>query len=165
MLVGTTSVEKSEMISKMLTHKYGIKHEVLNAKYHEREAQIVLVAGQTHKNAHGNIVGNVTIATNMAGRGTDIKLAPDALFEVTSLGSGKYKLKRGGANSRSTPRTKKTNAPRRIRSVRTRKSPADCTSSAPSATPHGASTISCAAGPVGRAIQVLPASTFRCKTI
>jgi preprotein translocase subunit SecA len=73
-LVGTTSVENSEMLSNLLARKYGIKHEVLNAKQHEREASIVGVAGQTHKNAHGQIAGNVTIATNMAGRGTDIKL-------------------------------------------------------------------------------------------
>jgi len=73
-LVGTTSVEKSEMLSGMLTRKYGVQHEVLNAKQHEREAQIILLAGQQHKNQHGEIAGNVTIATNMAGRGTDIKL-------------------------------------------------------------------------------------------
>ncbi len=73
-LVGTTSVEKSEMLSNMLKRKYGVEHEVLNAKYHEREAQIVVKAGQNHLNAHGETVGNVTIATNMAGRGTDIKL-------------------------------------------------------------------------------------------
>jgi preprotein translocase subunit SecA len=77
-LVGTTSVEKSEVLSNKLKRKHGIEHEVLNAKFHEREAQIVLVAGQQHKNAHGATVGNVTIATNMAGRGTDIKLHPDA---------------------------------------------------------------------------------------
>jgi preprotein translocase subunit SecA len=63
-LVGTTSIENSETISEMLK-KRGIKHEVLNAKYHEREAEIIAQAGE--KNA-------VTIATNMAGRGTDIKL-------------------------------------------------------------------------------------------
>jgi preprotein translocase subunit SecA len=63
-LVGTTSVETSELLSRMLTRK-GISHQVLNAKLHAREAEIVKEAGQT---------GTVTIATNMAGRGTDIKL-------------------------------------------------------------------------------------------
>ncbi len=63
-LVGTTSIEKSEKISKMLERR-GVKHVVLNAKHHEREAEIVALAGQ--KDA-------VTIATNMAGRGTDIVL-------------------------------------------------------------------------------------------
>jgi len=63
-LVGTRSVEKSEYLSNMLKRK-GIKHEVLNAKYHEREAEIVAKAGQMEA---------VTIATNMAGRGTDIVL-------------------------------------------------------------------------------------------
>jgi preprotein translocase subunit SecA len=74
-LVGTTSVEKSEMLSQLLTRKHGIKHEVLNAKQHEREAHIVESAGQ---------LGAVMIATNMAGRGTDIKLGPlsrEALLE------------------------------------------------------------------------------------
>ncbi len=81
-LVGTTSVERSEMLSNLLKHRYGIEHEVLNAKHHEREAMIVAKAGQQHKNAHGEMVGNVTIATNMAGRGTDIKLAPETLYDV-----------------------------------------------------------------------------------
>jgi len=65
-LVGTTSIEKSERLSNMLK-RVGIKHEVLNAKHHEREAAIVAQAGQR---------GAVTIATNMAGRGTDIILGP-----------------------------------------------------------------------------------------
>ncbi len=94
-LVGTTSVEKSEMLSAMLKRKHGIEHEVLNAKQHEREAHIVALAGQTHANAHGEVVGNVTIATNMAGRGTDIKPAQETFYEIQSAdnGDGKYVLK------------------------------------------------------------------------
>jgi preprotein translocase subunit SecA len=65
-LIGTVSVDTSETLSKMLKRR-GLKHEVLNAKYHQREAEIVAQAGR---------VGAVTIATNMAGRGTDIKLDP-----------------------------------------------------------------------------------------
>jgi len=65
-LVGTTSIETSEMLSEML-NRAGIPHNTLNAKHHEREADIVKDAGQP---------GHVTIATNMAGRGTDIKLGP-----------------------------------------------------------------------------------------
>ncbi|CAN5539196.1 hypothetical protein BH09PLA1_BH09PLA1_20230 [soil metagenome] len=84
-LVGTTSVEKSEMLSDRLKRKYGIEHEVLNAKQHEREAHIIVKAGHQHKNMHGEMVGNVTIATNMAGRGTDIKLATETLFDVTDV--------------------------------------------------------------------------------
>ena len=83
-LVGTTSVEKSEMLSQMLKRKYGIDHEVLNAKNHEREAQIVAIAGQQHSDRHGELVGNVTIATNMAGRGTDIKPNPQTFYDLKS---------------------------------------------------------------------------------
>lgn len=75
-LVGTISIEKSEALSAALTKRYGLEHEVLNAKQHAREAQIVLKAGQQHKSRDGQARGNVTIATNMAGRGTDIKLGP-----------------------------------------------------------------------------------------
>ncbi|MGJ8454824.1 preprotein translocase subunit SecA [Pseudothermotoga sp. U03pept] len=71
-LIGTTSIEKSELLSSMLK-KMNIPHQVLNAKYHEKEAQIIALAGQK---------GAVTIATNMAGRGTDIKLGEG----VTELG-------------------------------------------------------------------------------
>lgn len=67
-LVGTTSVEVSELLSRMLKLK-GIQHNVLNAKQHQREAEIV---------AHAGIPKTVTIATNMAGRGTDIKLTPES---------------------------------------------------------------------------------------
>lgn len=73
-LVGTTSVEKSELISTMLK-KYNVPHQVLNAKYHEKEAEIVSLAGQK---------GAVTIATNMAGRGTDIVLG-DGVKELGGL--------------------------------------------------------------------------------
>ena len=69
-LVGTISIEKSELLSSMLKKK-GIAHEVLNAKQHEREAEIVAQAGK---------LGAVTIATNMAGRGTDIKLGGNAEY-------------------------------------------------------------------------------------
>ena len=73
-LVGTITIETSELLSRMLTRE-GIKHQVLNAKFHEQEAEIV---------AHAGEAGNVTIATNMAGRGTDIKL-DDVSKEVGGL--------------------------------------------------------------------------------
>ncbi|MDH7598776.1 MAG: preprotein translocase subunit SecA [Sedimentisphaerales bacterium] len=76
LLIGTISIEKSELLSEMLTRRYGIEHEVLNAKHHAREAAIVAKAGQQHIGRDGKVRGNVTIATNMAGRGTDIKLGP-----------------------------------------------------------------------------------------
>ncbi|MEK4244767.1 preprotein translocase subunit SecA [Psychrobacillus sp. FSL K6-2684] len=68
-LIGTVAIETSEIISKLLT-KHGIKHNVLNAKNHEHEAEIIATAGH---------LGSVTIATNMAGRGTDIKLGDGVL--------------------------------------------------------------------------------------
>ena len=79
-LVGTTSIEKSERLSELLKKK-GIKHVVLNAKYHEREAEIVAQAGRK---------GMVTIATNMAGRGTDILLGgnPEFMAKQESLKKG-----------------------------------------------------------------------------
>ena len=85
-LVGTVSIEVSEAISKLL-RKVGIEHEVLNAKHHEREAEIISNAGH---------FGAVTIATNMAGRGTDIKPAPETL-EVGGLfvlGTGRHDSRR-----------------------------------------------------------------------
>ena len=71
-LVGTTSIEKSEYLSQLLD-KAGVKHNVLNARQHEQEAQIVADAGK---------LGAVTIATNMAGRGTDIKLGGNVEFKI-----------------------------------------------------------------------------------
>ena len=73
-LVGTTSVEKSEYLSRLLA-KEGIRHEVLNAKNHAREAAIVAQAGRK---------GAVTVATNMAGRGTDIMLGGNAEFTAVA---------------------------------------------------------------------------------
>ncbi|KPQ15362.1 MAG: preprotein translocase subunit SecA [Rhodobacteraceae bacterium HLUCCO18] len=71
-LVGTTSIDKSEMLSQLLT-KAGLPHNVLNARQHEQEAQIVADAGK---------LGAITIATNMAGRGTDIKLGGNVEFKI-----------------------------------------------------------------------------------
>lgn len=78
-LVGTTSIEKSELISRMLKKK-GIPHNVLNAKYHDKEAEIVAQAGR---------IGAVTIATNMAGRGTDIVLGGNPEFLAREILNGK----------------------------------------------------------------------------
>ena len=85
-LVGTVAIENSELISEMLTKK-GIKHEVLNAKNHAREAEIISHAGE--KNA-------VTIATNMAGRGTDIKLTDEtkALGGLYVIGTERHESRR-----------------------------------------------------------------------
>ena len=85
-LIGTTSVEKSEVMSALLQQD-GIPHQVLNAKNHEKEAEIVAGAGQK---------GSVTIATNMAGRGTDIKLGPDvpALGGLAILGTERHEARR-----------------------------------------------------------------------
>jgi len=80
-LVGTTSVEKSELVANMLAKKHGVRHNVLNAKQHEKEAGIIEDAG---------VLGAVTIATNMAGRGTDIKLG-----KVTREALLEHWLKRG----------------------------------------------------------------------
>jgi preprotein translocase subunit SecA len=74
-LVGTASVEASETLARLFT-RAGLKHSVLNAKYHQREAEIVAGAGQP---------GAITIATNMAGRGTDIKLGPDITDSKPSM--------------------------------------------------------------------------------
>ncbi len=82
MLVGTTSVEKSERLSKLL-EKMRVSHQVLNAKQHEREAEIVAQAGR---------VGAVTIATNMAGRGTDIILGGNPEFLAKDIIKRKFKV-------------------------------------------------------------------------
>jgi len=88
-LVGTTSVSRSEMISEMLKRKHGVKHEVLNAKQHQREGEIIIGAGS---------LGSVMIATNMAGRGTDIKLGSFTRQELVE-----HWLRRGICSRRLTP--------------------------------------------------------------
>ena len=110
----------------------GLAHNVLNAKYHQREAEIVAGAGQP---------GAITIATNMAGRGTDIKLGAGVTESKPSSGEGS----------------------RRQGRRRARRS-AGCTSSAPSATSRGASTGSCAAAPAARAIRARRSSSCRSRT-
>ena len=89
-LVGTTSVEISELLSKMLNMRK-IDHEVLNAKQHQKEASIVAKAGQST-----NGLGAVTIATNMAGRGTDIKLSPEvkAAGGLAIIGTERHESRR-----------------------------------------------------------------------
>ncbi|MCL2577795.1 MAG: preprotein translocase subunit SecA [Defluviitaleaceae bacterium] len=85
-LVGTVSIEKSELVSELLKKK-GVPHEVLNAKHHEREAEIIAMAGQA---------GHVTIATNMAGRGTDIMLGDGVvgLGGLKVIGSERHESRR-----------------------------------------------------------------------
>lgn len=87
-LVGTTSIEKSEKLSQLLT-KNSLKHSVLNARYHEQEAHIIAQAG---------IPGKITIATNMAGRGTDIQLGGNAKMlakmELKNLNQGKETIQK-----------------------------------------------------------------------
>ena len=89
-LVGTTSVEISELLSKMLSMRK-IPHQVLNAKLHQKEADIVALAGQST-----NGLGAVTIATNMAGRGTDIKLSPEvkAAGGLAIIGTERHESRR-----------------------------------------------------------------------
>ena len=166
-LVGTISIEKSELLSKMLRRR-GIAHEVLNAKYHEKEAQIVAQAGH---------FGAVTIATNMAGRGTDIVLGGNAEY------AAKDQLRREGMSEEmileatgfgetddqqildalpSFWQNLKRNLPLRPKRSKRR---AAYTSSAPSGTNPAGLTISCAAAPAVRATRAPPASTCRWKTI
>ncbi|MCE5301154.1 MAG: preprotein translocase subunit SecA [Spirochaetia bacterium] len=85
-LIGTTSIEKNELLSSMLVRR-GIKHELLNAKNHEREAEIVALAGQP---------AAVTVATNMAGRGTDIVLGPGVkeLGGLYVIGTARHESRR-----------------------------------------------------------------------
>src|ERR1700759_2359623 len=142
-LVGTTSVEKSEILSKMLKRR-GVPHEVLNAKYHEREATIVAQAGRR---------GAVTVATNMAGRGTDIMLGGNPEF-IADL-----ELHQRGLSPVDTPEDYEAAWPEAVA-----KAKAAVACSAPSGTSRGGSTTSCAAAPASRATRASPGSTCRWKT-
>ena len=161
-LVGTISVEKSERLSALLK-RTGVKHEVLNAKNHEREASIVAQAGRK---------GAVTVSTNMAGRGTDILLGGNPEFmakeALRKQGKDPDSLQIAPSERRSAP-----NGTTPFRNTKTKPMPntrkwsrsAACTFSVPSGTNRGASITSFVAAPAARAIPVARASTFRCRTI
>ncbi len=141
MLVGTISIEKSELVSNELT-KAGIKHNVLNAKFHANEAAIVAQAGYP---------AAVTIATNMAGRGTDIVLGGSWQAEVAAL-----------ENPTAEQIEKKLKPTGRYVTMRYWKQVA-CISSVPSVTNPVVSITSCAVVLVVRGMLVLPVSTCRWK--
>ena len=148
-LVGTTSIENSELLSDLL-QKDKLPHQVLNAKQHAREAEIVAEAGRP---------GMITIATNMAGRGTDIVLGgniekpSNAIRDDESLTAEEKARPHGGAQGANGRRCMIRCWP-----------PAACTSSVPNATSRAASTISCAAVPDARAIRAHRASIWRWTT-
>ena len=170
MLVGTVSIEKSEHLSKLL-RKAGVPHNVLNAKHHEKEAEIVAQAGK---------FGAVTIATNMAGRGTDIMLGGNAEYlakadlrkagfseEVIAEATGYAETEdeeilkaRALFAERMAEHKKSIDAEAATACAR----PAACISSAPSGTSPAASTTSCAAAPAVRATPARAAFTSRSRT-
>ena len=154
-LVGTVSVEKSEHLSNKL-RKRGIPHTVLNAKVHADEAKIVAMAG--HK-------GAVTVATNMAGRGTDIMLGGSVEF-LADEELRKQGLEPAGETAervrRRVARRRSSGSRRRSpRSTTRSASSAASTSSAPSGTSRAASTTSCVVVPAVRATRASPGSTCR----
>jgi preprotein translocase subunit SecA len=151
-LVGTTSIEKSEILADCCASRGGLKEtdfNVLNARYHEQEAYIVSQAG---------VPGAVTIATNMAGRGTDIQLGGNADMRIAQeLGE----MPEGPERDRR-PRPK--SAPRSRHSRTRRWPPAGSTFWPPNATKAAASTTSCAVAPAVRATLAVPSSSCRCRT-
>ena len=170
-LVGTTSIEKSELLAGLLRKRGWQQRDfsdpkalatlfsdpmkskvftILNARYHEQEAYIVAQAG---------VPGAVTIATNMAGRGTDIQLGGNADMRVMhELADAPEGPERDEREKKSAPRS------RGSRHWRSRRARAASTSSARNGTRAAASTISCAAAPDARAIPVTRSSSCRCRT-
>ena len=156
-LIGTASVAKSEILSRLLK-KAGVKHEVLNAKQHEREAAIIALAGAK---------GAVTVATNMAGRGTDIILGgnPEFLADKKLHDAGhRRRSSTPRSTRRCTRRSSKSSRSRSRTSTRRSSSSAACTSSVPSGTsPAGSTTSSAAVRAVratrGRAGSICPSAT------
>ena len=144
--------------SRSLLDKRGVKHEVLNAKHHKREAEIVAQAGR---------LGAVTIATNMAGRGTDIILGGNPETMAWAMLQDKYPTRLDvphGRVGRSSSREIESREKMKARGRRWSRSSAACTSSAPSGTRPAASTCSFAAAAVARAIPAAAASSCRSKT-
>ena len=181
-LVGTMSIEKSERLSAILQRK-GVRHVVLNAKFHEREAEIVAQAGR---------LGMVTIATNMAGRGTDILLGgnPEFMTRQDLVKQGRARALSASPKAPSIPwppagflrfyyqgqEFEVAQEPTGTQTFAVHNEaaqkeheeviakPAVSSSSAPSATSHAASTTSSAAAPAARAIPAPRASISRSKT-
>ena len=155
-LIGTTSVERSEYLSRQF-QKRRVPHNVLNAKYHEQEAGIIAEAGR---------LGAITVATNMAGRGTDIVLGGNVDFLADK------RLREQGLDPVETPTSTRRpgtscylrSRTRRPRKPRTSSRSAASTCWAPSGTSPGASTTSCAAGPAARATRASHGSTCRSAT-
>ena len=174
MLVGTTSIEKSEALAEMLRQHGWEQHDfsdpnafaalysgdegatkvkvfaILNARYHEQEAYIVSQAG---------VPGAITIATNMAGRGTDIQLGGNADMRIRQELADIEDPREREKSARAAEIRAQVAASRRRRWP-----PAAFTCSAPSVTRAGASTISCAAGPDARATPATRSSSCRSKT-
>jgi hypothetical protein len=148
-LVGTTSIEKSEILAEISCASKGLSDfNVLNARYHEQEAYIVSQAG---------VPGAITIATNMAGRGTDIQLGGNADMRIAQeLGDMPEGPERDA-------KVKPKSGPRSRHSRTRRWPPAGSTFWPPNATKAAASTTSCVVAPAVRATLAVPSSSCRCR--